>query len=326
MNNGKLTGAVYVDLSKAFDTIGHNVLLQKLPTYWVKDEELEWLNSYLFNRKNYVCVDRNISIPEPEYCGVPQGSILRPLFFIIFINDLSDYIEHASVIMYADDKESSVSHESKDKIENDLNQDMQNLLSYFRKNELVINLKKRKTETMLFGRTKRLKAAGENNVLYNNQRINFTETYKYLGNIVDHHLKFSENFEKSYKKESSRLRLFERMRCYLKSKAARLVYITMLIPLLTSSCTLKSLYNNTHKLKYNSSDRKARKIIKLNVASIKNLVNHERALIVKSCLCNESNEDFNNYFKLSEHKYETRNNSKSIKLPHVKLELARSFI
>ena len=327
MNNGKLTGAVYVDLSKAFDIIGHSVLLQKSSTYWVKDEELKWFNSYLFNRKNYVCVDRNISIPEPVYCGVPQGSILRPLFFIIFINDLSDYIEHASVIMYADDTVLYVSHESKEKIENDLNQDMQNLLSYFRKNELVINLKKRKTETMLFGRTKRLKAAGENNVSYNNQRINFTETYKYLGNIVDHHLKFSENFEKSYKKESSRLRLFERMRCYLKSKAARLVYITMLIPLLTSSCTLKSLYNNTHKLKYNSSDRKARKIIKLNVASIKNFVNHERALIVKSCLCNESNEEFNNYFKLTEHKYETRNNSKSIKLTHVKLELARrSFI
>ena len=65
MNNGKLTGAVYVDLSKAFDTIGHSVLLQKLSTYGVKDKELEWFNCYLFNRKNYVCVNRNISIPEP---------------------------------------------------------------------------------------------------------------------------------------------------------------------------------------------------------------------------------------------------------------------
>ena len=73
---------------------------------------------------------------------------------------------------------------------------MQNLLSYFRKNELVINLKKGKTETILFGMAKRLKTAGEIDVLYNNQRINFTETYKYLGNIVDHHLNFSENFEK----------------------------------------------------------------------------------------------------------------------------------
>ena len=97
-NNGKLTSAVYVDLSKAFDTIGRSVLLQKLTTYGVKDKELEWFNSYLFNRKNYVCVDRNISSPEVVYCGVPRGSILGPLLFIIFINDLSDYIEHASLL------------------------------------------------------------------------------------------------------------------------------------------------------------------------------------------------------------------------------------
>ena len=82
--------------------------------------------------------------------------------------------------------------------------------------------------------------------------INFAETYKYLGNIVDHHLNFSENFEKSFKKASSRLRLLERMRCYLTSKAARLVYITMIIPLLTSSGTLKPPCNNTQMLKYNS--------------------------------------------------------------------------
>ena len=76
-------------------------------------------------------------------------------------------------------------------------------------------------------------------------------------------------------------------------------------------------------MKYSSLDRRARKIIKLNVPSIENLANRERVLLVKSCLCKESNEEFNNYFKLIEHKYETRNNSKSIKLPHVKLELAK---
>ena len=113
------------------------------------------------------------------------------------------------------------------------------------------------------------------------------------------------------------------MRCYLISKAPRIVYITMIIPLLTSSCTLKSPYNNTQNLKYNSLDRRARKIIKLNVLSIENLANRERLLLVKSCLCKKLNEEFSNYFKLFKHKYKSKNNSKSIKLPIVKLELAR---
>ena len=113
------------------------------------------------------------------------------------------------------------------------------------------------------------------------------------------------------------------MRCYLISKAPRIVYITMIIPLLTSSCTLKSPYNNTQNLKYNSLDRRAGKIIKLNVLSIENLANRERLLLVKSCLCKKSNEEFSNYFKLFKHKYKSKNNSKSIKLPIVKLELAK---
>ena len=93
-----------------------------------------------------------------------------------------------------------------------------------------------------------MKTAGKIDVLYNNQGISFTETYKDRGNIVDHHLSFSENFESTYKKASSTLRLLERLRYYLTSKAVQLVYITMIIPLLTSSCTLKSPYNNSSKV------------------------------------------------------------------------------
>ena len=115
------------------------------------------------------------------------------------------------------------------------------------------------------------------------------------------------------------------MRYYLTSKATPLVYVTMIIPLSTSSYTLKALYNNTkalynntQKLTCNSLDRG-----KLNFPSIKNFANHERVLLVKSCLCKESDENFNNYFKLFEHKYKTRNNAKGIKIPAVKLEFAK---
>ena len=141
---------------KAFYTLGYSALLQKVSTYDVKDKELEGFNSYLFNKKKHVCVDENISAPELVYCGFSKGSILGPSLFIIFINDLNDYIKHVSVIMYAFN---IVLHENKEKSQDDLNQDMQNLLPYFRKNEFVINLKREKTETMLFGTTKRLKTA-----------------------------------------------------------------------------------------------------------------------------------------------------------------------
>ena len=117
-------------------------------------------------------------------------------------------------------------------------------------------------------------------------------------------MNFSENFEKSYKKASSRLCLLERMRYYLTSKAVWLVCTTMIMPFLTSSCTLKSTYNNTPRSKYNSLDGRVRKIIKLNVPSIENLAYCECVLLLKSCLCKESNEEVNNYFKLTEHKYE----------------------
>ena len=141
---------------KAFCTHVYSALLQKLSTYGVKDKELEWFNSYLSNKKKYVCVDKNISAPEPVYCGFSKGSIFGPLFFIIFINDVNESIEHTPVIMYAFNR---VMHENKEKSQNNLNQDIQNLLPYFRKNEFVINLKREKTETMLFGTTKRLKTA-----------------------------------------------------------------------------------------------------------------------------------------------------------------------
>ena len=124
-------------MSKAFDSIGHSVLLQKFSTYGVKDKELEWFNSYVFNWKNYVCVNKIISSLEPVYCRVAQGSILGPLLFIIFMNDLSDYIEHVLVIMCADVTVLYVSHESKEKIENDLNQICKTCYPTFLKTSLL---------------------------------------------------------------------------------------------------------------------------------------------------------------------------------------------
>lgn len=202
---------------------------------------------------------------------------------------------------------------------------MERVLSYFRENELIINMKKGKTELMLFGTSKRLQTTGETiKVFYNHQEINYTRTYKYLGTILDKQLNLNENFEESYKKASSRLHLLERMRRYHTKKAAYLVYITMIVPTITLSCTLKTC-NETQKVKLNSLDGRAKKIVNMNEAipTIENFSNRERCLLVRKCITNQMDGELNNYFNIFDHKIRTRNNEVSIKLPQVKLEVVK---
>ena len=98
-----MAGALFIDLSKAFDTISHAQLLTKLPQYGKKDIELEWFTEYLFCRTAYVSYDSHTSLKHHITCDVPQGSTLGPLLFLISFNDIVDSIEHCNVIKYADD-------------------------------------------------------------------------------------------------------------------------------------------------------------------------------------------------------------------------------
>ena len=103
MDRGLLTGAVFVDLRKAYDTVDHARVLSKLPLYGINGEELKWLESYLFDRKQYVYFDGVKSATQSVSCGVPQGSILGPLLFTLLINDIDLQLNHCEIILYADD-------------------------------------------------------------------------------------------------------------------------------------------------------------------------------------------------------------------------------
>ena len=100
MDNGKLTGAVFLDLKKAFDTVDHQVLLSKLAKLGILNTELTWFTNYLSNRYQCTVVNNAHSEYKCIPVGVPQGSILGPLLFICFINDLPNVISESKIILY----------------------------------------------------------------------------------------------------------------------------------------------------------------------------------------------------------------------------------
>jgi len=111
-------------VSKAFDTIGHSILLSKLPGYGIRHNEVKWFEDYLFDRKQIVQYDGTTSQPQPLYCGVPQGSILGPLLFLLYFNDIEDAVLHSNVIMFADDTVLYTEGDTQEEIEQKLNKDI----------------------------------------------------------------------------------------------------------------------------------------------------------------------------------------------------------
>ena len=175
------TCMILVHFQKVFDTLDHGVLLEKMKYFGFQASVIKWFEPYLSNRKFLVCIDVFSEAGTLKY-GVPQGSIIGPLLFLLHVNDLFQSLSDAGSYLYADDTCIFYQHENVKKIENILNKEFSSLYQWFIDNELSIHFGEDKTKSILFSKTRGLK---EINISFAGHSIKQHETVEYLGCQLD---------------------------------------------------------------------------------------------------------------------------------------------
>ena len=210
LDNRKFVISLFLDLSKAFDTIDHSLLLQKLKYYRFNNQALLLIKNYLSNRYIITKINGSFSNPIEVKVGVPQGSVLGPLLFIIFMNDICHLPIKTDINLFADDLTvTSVGSTVSIALEQ-LTEDLKIVSEWIKHNRLVINWKK--THAMLFNfNTTHHKFDYRNcDLFFDGIKIEFLEHTRILGVIIDHNLDFNEHIKQTCNKVNGKTRQLQK--------------------------------------------------------------------------------------------------------------------
>jgi len=228
LDKGDIVISVFLDLKKAFDTVDHNILLKKLYAYGIRGNYYNWFKSYLSDRSQYVVYDDKQSDTHHIKCGVPQGSILGPLLFIIYMNDICNVSQFLMTILYADDTSVSLSANDLNSLIDQLTIELELLTTWLKSNKLSLNAQK--TFYLLFHRG-RIKSC-DISIIMDNCALNRINNIKYLGVIIDHKLNWCEHIAYVKNKVSKGVGIIYKARRVLSKKSLVNLYHSYIFPYL----------------------------------------------------------------------------------------------
>jgi hypothetical protein len=227
-SENKFTIGVFLDFSKAFDTVDHSILLQKLEHYGIRGLALSWFKSYLSNRYQFVHFDGTSSTREKVCCGVPQGSVLGPLLFLLYINDLCMVSDKLFSILFADDSNMFLTGTNLDDMFNIMNQELAKILSWLNANKLSLNIEK--SNYIIFSR----KNINTSNAIYiNGKEVEKVVYTKFLGVLIDTKLSWKFHINYIKKKMAKGIGILCKAKRRLESDSLKTLYYSFIYPYIT---------------------------------------------------------------------------------------------
>ena len=211
------TSAVFLDLAAAFDTVPHQAILQKMTAYGIRSHLFNWVKDFLSDRSQAVCVEGKLSDWKPVTCGVPQGCVLSPTLFILFMNDLPDciydtYNTSSVVYIYADDTVLQTTVSTTDEITQNQNMALSKISKWGKSWGMHFNANK--TIGLFFSRSLE---TPKDLIIFEDQPVAYHQTHVHLGFTLSNDLKYDNHVDKVSKKVASQIFLLKRLSSYIRN-------------------------------------------------------------------------------------------------------------
>ena len=221
LDNRETVLGIYFDLQKAFDTVNHDILLYKLHNYGVRGVVYDWFKNYLTDRYQYTTVNKTNSPTAKVTCGVPQGSVLGPLLFLVYVNDIASSVPNNKLRIFADDTNLFIAGDNTDSVTQVADIALDALYKWFVANKLSVNLDK--TCFMVFPDSK----TDDVRLTLNGIQIKKVTSCRYLGVIIDNKLSWAEHIKHVYNKLVRYTSIFYKLRNILPNKVLHDVYFAL---------------------------------------------------------------------------------------------------
>ena len=332
----EITCALFLDIRKAFDSVNHELLLTKLSRYGIRGTPLKLLTSFLKDRMQAVFINGTKSNYMEIKCGVPQGSVLGPLLFLLFINDLPNVSNVFSTLLFADDACMIASSPSPIILQNLVNQELKKISTWMSKNKICLNYNKT-VFLILSNRNLTYKF----NILIDNSIIKEEQQVKYVGVIFDNKLSWSPHVLNITKKISKGCWAIANLKKYTNPKILRLVYFSLVYPHLHYGITCwgsaaKYIINKLYikqkwaiKIMTNSKlqERSTPLFFRLHVLKLEDIFKLKLVMEIRRLILNNSLSKFNLKFSKTTHSYSTRTScNDNLTIPRVNTNIGKTTL